>query len=82
MISEKLKRAEPTVEDVMTAKFVGEGHIYYSSSLEKGYGKRATDVTKEARDYRRLLEIIACRERQLEVAVSLLSDRDRERVGA
>lgn len=81
MTSELLKRAEPTFEDVMTAKWIAEGHLYWAETLSKGYGNGATDVSEEARDYRRLLEIVACRERQLEIAVSLLNEKDRQQVG-
>lgn len=73
-----LKKAEPTPQDILAAKFVGRGHIYWSNKIQQQYRREAD----ERRDYERLLEIVACRERQLELAVSLLSQKNRQRVGA
>jgi hypothetical protein len=68
MLNGELKRAEPTQKDVIAAKFIGIGHPY-SDGMLKANGTNAR-------------EILMCRERQLEIAVSLLSEKNRKKVGA
>lgn len=63
-----LKMAEPTQRDVIAAKFIGKGHEYTDDQLDR----RGTNLT----------EVLMCRERQLEHAVSLLSERNRKKIGA
>ena len=80
MVKDQLKRAEPTYEDVMEARQIGEGHPYWSESIRPTKAS-PVDASQEATNYRQLLEILFCRERQLEIAVSLLSEKNRAKVG-
>ena len=57
------------------------GHPYLADVIYKKFGNGATE-TPEGHQYRELLEILMCRERQLEIAVSLLSEKNRKKVGA
>lgn len=75
-----IKRAEPTHQDVMSARAIGRDHPYFSTKLMPDHTRYA-DLSGSERDYLCLLEIVMCRERQLEAAVALLSDADRERIG-
>lgn len=68
MRSELLKRAEPTQQDIVAAKFIGPHHEYG----DNGLANRGMNIR----------EILMCRERQLEHAISLLSQRNRKKVGA
>lgn len=77
-----LKMAEPTHADIMAAKSIGMGHPYWAGVIHAPYyANGAIEHTESAREYRRLLEVVMCRERQLELAVAILSDEQRERVG-
>ncbi len=62
-----IRNAQPQHIDVIRAKFVGTGHKYSKTMLERA----GTN----------LLEVLMCRERELEAACALLSERNRKRLG-
>lgn len=73
-----LKPVVPTQEDVIRAASVGYGDRYYSDFIIRlPFG----EITEQERDYRTLLEVVFARERQLEHAISLLSEKNRLKVG-
>ena len=73
-----LRKATPNDADIMAAKFVGRDHPYYSRLI--GYPSKH-GLNNDERSYAALLEVVMCRERQLESAVALLTDSERERIG-
>lgn len=77
-----LAKAEPTQADVMAAKSIGEHHPYWAAVLRNTYDSLNGAVDSEyGRQYRELLEVVVCRERQLGQAIALLTERDRTRIG-
>ena len=62
-----VKNAIPQHIDVMRARFIGAGHKYSQEMLQRA----GTN----------LHEVLMTRERQLEEAVALLSQRNRKRLG-
>lgn len=77
-----LKKAEPNSEDIMAARFVGRGHPYWADGLLDVPTDRYNDEhTVAEADYHRLLEIVMCRERELELALAQLTNDQRAKVG-
>ena len=73
-----LRKAEPTHADIIATKFVGRGHPYHSHLVG---GIQMQFWNDDEKAYMALLEVVMCRERQLESAVALLTDSERERIG-
>ena len=69
-----LKKAEPTQED-----FIAAAGCITQAPYPK---QRLADEDELTRAYRDLYAQLMCRERQLEMALALLSEKDRERIGA
>jgi len=57
-----LKKAELTQADVMAARFVGRGHAYWSELIHNTTHDRDS---ASGSAYRKLLEVLMCREREL-----------------